>query len=199
MSPRPDVSEQRKSQILEAASRLFARLGIHKTSMDSLAAEAGVSKGILYWYFTSKDAIITALLEQIFSGSLRDLRAQLQAPGSVRDRLLQLTAGVAAEFERIVPLLPVAFEFYAMAYRNAAVRSFLKTYYQAYCQDLASLISQGITSGEFRAVDAEQVAWSIAALYEGHGLFWMLDPAHVIWHDRAQASLELLLAGLVAE
>jgi AcrR family transcriptional regulator len=58
MSPRPDVSEERKSQILEAAIDVFARLGFHQSQMD-----AGLSKGALYLYYKSKDAIIAALLK----------------------------------------------------------------------------------------------------------------------------------------
>ena len=60
MSPRPDVSDLRQGQILDAATKVFARLGFHKANMDNIAEEADVSKGLLYWYFKSKDAIISA-------------------------------------------------------------------------------------------------------------------------------------------
>jgi len=55
MSPRPDVSEERKNQILDAAGKVFARLGFQKTRMDDIVEESGLSKGTLYWYFKSKD------------------------------------------------------------------------------------------------------------------------------------------------
>ncbi|HET7081061.1 MAG TPA: helix-turn-helix domain-containing protein, partial [Chloroflexia bacterium] len=57
MSPRPDVSEERKNQILDAAAAVFSRLGFHEARMDDIVRESGLSKGTLYWYFTSKDAI----------------------------------------------------------------------------------------------------------------------------------------------
>lgn len=48
--------------IIEAADRLFTRFGYRRTSMDDIAREAGVAKGTLYLYFTSKEALFRALL-----------------------------------------------------------------------------------------------------------------------------------------
>jgi len=48
--------------IVGAADRLFARFGYRRTSMDDIATEAGVAKGTLYLYFTSKEALFRALL-----------------------------------------------------------------------------------------------------------------------------------------
>ena len=53
MAPRPDVSEERRNQILEAATTVFARLGFHRARMDDIVQEARLSKGALYWYFKS--------------------------------------------------------------------------------------------------------------------------------------------------
>ncbi|HEY6540074.1 MAG TPA: helix-turn-helix domain-containing protein, partial [Ktedonobacteraceae bacterium] len=66
MSPRPDVSEERRNQILAAASTVFARSGFHEARMDDIAEEVGLSKGALYLYYKSKDAIIAALLKFFF-------------------------------------------------------------------------------------------------------------------------------------
>ena len=51
MSPRPDVSEERRNQILEAAMAVFARQGFEQARMDDIAQEVGLSKGALYLYF----------------------------------------------------------------------------------------------------------------------------------------------------
>ena len=73
-APRPDVSTERKNQILNAAMRVFARRGFHKARMDDIAAESHLSKGALYLYFRSKDAIIQALARKLFDVELRALR-----------------------------------------------------------------------------------------------------------------------------
>ena len=58
MSPKPDVSEERKEQIATAATKIFSEQGFDKARMDDIASEAKLSKGTLYLYFKSKDAII---------------------------------------------------------------------------------------------------------------------------------------------
>ena len=65
MAPRPDVSKERKSQILTAATKVFTELGFAGARMDDIVAESGLSKGNLYWYFESKDTIIISMLDQV--------------------------------------------------------------------------------------------------------------------------------------
>jgi len=86
MPPRPDVSEERRAQIIEAAMAVFAREGFPRSRMDDIAKEAGLSKGALYWYFKSKDAIIIALLEHLLSGYAEKLRTLREAGGSATER-----------------------------------------------------------------------------------------------------------------
>ena len=66
MSPRPNVSEERQDQIIEAATRVFSARGFNSARMDDIVAESGLSKGTLYWYFESKEALITAIVDRVF-------------------------------------------------------------------------------------------------------------------------------------
>ena len=198
MSPRPDVSEERKNQILDAAMNVFARLGFHKARLDDIVAESGLSKGALYWYYKSKDAIIIALLERIFAGSMKDVQALVNAEGSVSERLMLLIQHVTAEIKRMTNILPVAYEFYAVAMRQKVVRQYLKDYYLQYRAPLAALIRQGIERGEFRQVDPEETAITITALIEGTTLLWMVDPQVTNWETQYTAGMRLLLEGLQA-
>lgn len=59
-----DAGENRKyRQVLDAARSLFIGTGFDATSMDAVAREAGVSKATLYVYFTSKDDLLTTLID----------------------------------------------------------------------------------------------------------------------------------------
>jgi AcrR family transcriptional regulator len=87
ISPRLDVSEEHRNQILEAAMALFARQGFEEPHMDDIAQEVGLSI-----YFKSKDAIISAILQFFFSRAMKKLQGFLesQEPQSVREQLLRL-------------------------------------------------------------------------------------------------------------
>jgi AcrR family transcriptional regulator len=196
MSPRPDVSEERKNQILDAAAAVFGRLGFHEARMDDIVRESGLSKGTLYWYFTSKDAIITGLMQRIFDLGMSGLRKLEDADGPVRERLLEYTRRLGDDFQRLSAVQSIAFEFYAVAARHKTVRQFLKEYFKQYRATVAGLIAQGIARGEFRAVDADGVATTLAALYEGLVLLWFVDREAVRWDRHGIDSVALLLDGL---
>lgn len=55
-----DYLDTRRKQIIDAAYRCFARKGIHQTTMRDIYAEAGLSAGAIYHYFSSKEEIIEA-------------------------------------------------------------------------------------------------------------------------------------------
>ncbi|WP_110513676.1 TetR/AcrR family transcriptional regulator [Herpetosiphon llansteffanensis] len=197
MSPRRDVRVERTAQIIEAATRLFAQHGIDQTSMDMLAKAVGMSKGVLYWYFESKEAIILALLEHLFQQPLLAVQALIQAPTSTVERLTQLTTNLAANLEALQSLVPLAQELYALSARNSSVQSFLKSYFQRYRASLVTLIQQGLERGEFSSIDPEQVAWHLAALYEGSTILWLLEPTPQHLTKQLNAALQLLLKAIV--
>ncbi len=194
--PRPDVSEERREQILDAAVRVFAERGLHETRMDDIAEQSGLSKGALYLYYKSKDAIIAALMHQFFKFGMRDLQRLREGEGPVSERLLVYTRHVATEMERMMAVASLAWEFYAIAARQKVVREYFKEYFAEYRSVLAALIQIGIDRCEFRPVDAEQVAITITGLYEGLALLAVVDAKVAQWSHQAEASLELLLEGL---
>lgn len=196
--PRPDVSGERRSQILDAAMAVFSRLGFHSARMDDIAEEAGLSKGALYLYYKSKDAIISAILRYIFAAAMKSLRALQESEGSVREQILSYTQLVARESERMSRLSPIAYEFYAVAGRQKSVRQYLREYFIEYRNVLAALIQRGIERGEFRAVNPEQAAYSLCALFEGLNLLLVIDPENEAWHQQVHVSAELLLDGMAA-
>jgi AcrR family transcriptional regulator len=61
---RAQRSEARHESILQAAAKLFAERGFAKTPVEEIAMEAGVSKGLVYVYFESKDDLLETVLER---------------------------------------------------------------------------------------------------------------------------------------
>ncbi|WP_397396483.1 TetR/AcrR family transcriptional regulator [Phenylobacterium sp.] len=83
--------EVRREQILDEAAHLILAEGLHAVSMERLAREIGISKGLVYNYFPTRDALLTALLSREQS-ELRDrgMASALQAE-SFADLIRQTT------------------------------------------------------------------------------------------------------------
>jgi len=92
--PEPNKSrarlEQRESDILQAATRLFADEGFHTTSTRKIAAEAGVSEGTLFHYFKTKNILLQAILDDFYAQLIESARDGVAEVMGTRERLLFL-------------------------------------------------------------------------------------------------------------
>lgn len=61
---RAQQQQRTRQRLLDAAETLFAEHGIHRTSLDDVAAEAGLTKGAIYANFEGKNGLLTAILER---------------------------------------------------------------------------------------------------------------------------------------
>src|SRR5258707_13860982 len=84
---------ERRDQLMECGARLFAERGYHQTSVADIVASLGVGKGVFYWYFASKEDLLTELLK----ASNHDLRKrQQQAIGDEADPIHRIELGIRA-------------------------------------------------------------------------------------------------------
>ncbi|MGE5224173.1 MAG: TetR/AcrR family transcriptional regulator [Omnitrophica WOR_2 bacterium] len=197
MSPRPDVSDERKSQIVGAAVEVFTEKGFDEARMDDIAEKTGLSKGTLYLYFKNKDDLIMAILDRIFQQEFSKLerlnRGDLSAVEAVRD----FTQLMASEIGALLRLIPIIYQFLALAFRNRYVQHALQQYLNRYMDFLIPLIQRGIDAGEFRAVDPREVAIAIGAIVEGTILLWVYDRKAIDPERHIQSGIHLLLEGIL--
>ncbi len=200
MPPRPDVSAERKNQILEAALRVFARRGFHKARMDDIAAEARLSKGALYWYFQGKDAILQALVDKVFSLIMRDmLRIAGNHDQPVPERLRQVARGAEESVAFFEAAMPFMHEIYALATRPGPVRTAMQGYYRRYKAALADLLAEGMARGELRPHDPAVMAVAFIVQFEGLLLLWVVSPEDFDLHAHWQPMAEFFIQSLLSE
>lgn len=88
MSPRTKeqfeiIRESSRTEILDAALELFAKNGFHATSISQIAEKAGISKGLMYNYFKSKDELLKNIIEEGFH-MLDELMAEISTESEPR-------------------------------------------------------------------------------------------------------------------
>jgi AcrR family transcriptional regulator len=196
MSPRPDVSEERRSQIIESAIKVFAREGIANTRMEDVANESGLSKGLLYWYFKSKEEIIMAIADILFSTEFRKMQ-DISIEGQTASACLEDFSNVfIKDLQDILKLAPVVYEFYALAFRNSTVRKVMHDYLQRFVKIIRPIVQYGMDHGEFTPGNAQAVSIAIGATFEGTLLLWAYAPDMFQPEEQLHLSTELLLRGV---
>jgi AcrR family transcriptional regulator len=197
-SKREQLREERRKQILEAALAVFGQRGFHAANVSDVAAQAGVSQGTIYWYFESKEELISAailsFLEELAEGSL----AAIETGETASDKLRALAASMEQIGDSASHLFTMFLEFWASSSRREEAATLWMDLLTEYKDVFVQLVNEGIATGEFRQVDAEGVVWAIMAAYDGLAAYAMLKPDLDIVRV-SQAFTDALLQGLLAQ
>jgi TetR/AcrR family acrAB operon transcriptional repressor len=88
-------AELTKLKIIDAARQVFLVRGVSRTSMEQIAAEAGVTRGAIYWHFANKKELFSAMREQVFLPLIdrMDENLQLENIEDPLDQLMQFLNG----------------------------------------------------------------------------------------------------------
>ncbi len=191
--PRRVDKEERRNRIMDAAMRVFARLGVHRARMEDVAQEAHVSKGALYWYFRSKDELLRAILARMFEPDLRLMEEMVQQQDlPVVERLEVLARKALDSLPQVRLTQALLYEFYALAARKGPLRDLIRDYYQRYFQLLTELLRQGVERGELRIQNPQRAAMALLAQFEGLFLISVLLPSMDLNQEWQALSQEVL-------
>lgn len=114
-----DRVAERRQRIVDAARLLFVRDGLRSTTMEAIARAAGVAKPTLYSHFADKDAVFTAILNELAEAMTAGFDAGLSGPGDVADRVGAAMAGKYGVIARLLETSPVAEELHGSQSRMA--------------------------------------------------------------------------------
>ena len=160
--------EERRARILDAAELCFARAGFHRTTMQDICKEAGVSPGALYIWFSSKEALIAGIAARN--------RDEVLASFAMLADAEDFVAGMASVLEQCILNQPhgksvLCVEICAEAKRNPAVAETLNRCDETVCAALTEILDKAEREGRIRPsmpiTDLVQAMHVIA-----DGLFW---------------------------
>lgn len=187
----------KRAAILNAAEACFARAGFHRTTMQDVAAEAGMSVGNLYRYFSNKDAMIVGLGERDRSEVAQDFAAL--------DDAQDFVAAFRTIGEKHLRDLPatrtaICLEIWAEATRNAVFAELTR----AFEQEVMGRLERAFASAQARGAiasraDPRALAVTVGTIADGlyvrRGVSQSFDAEAEI--DRALVLIGAVLNGAV--
>jgi AcrR family transcriptional regulator len=191
------LSEWRHGEVLQAARRVFARLGYTACSVDDIAKEAGMAKGTIYLYFKSKEEIFAAVL-----GS--DMEA-------LTDRTVEAMSAAAGFGERLLVFLNLRLaylrnnqDFLRMYLAelagpgscSKAISEMKEQHVRRVVGFLRSCLEEAVERGEIRAVPLEATAFAILDLARGFAERHLRGWAHLTLEEDVAFTHSLILTGL---
>ena len=199
--PRIINKAAKKSDILHAAMRVFARKGVVNTKMIDVAEEARVGKGTIYEYFRSKEEIFITAFEYVFDNAemrVREALARTSDPVKKLEYMLEITfasiMGETGEFAAIM------MDFWAEGVRTKDTEIIeemnLKGKYANYRELIATILKDGIKKGIFRKMDVNLMSSAFLGALDGLALQWILDPGAIDMKKVTKVTLDGFLNGI---
>lgn len=151
----------RRAQLIECAIETIATLGYAQASLAQIAKRAGISKGVIIYYFKSREALIEQIVTAIYTAAVQDVTPQIAAQPTAQLRLQAYIRSavdyIGTHRIRMVALLEIALNFRTadgkLRYGGTSEEWILTA--------LEALLRQGQEDGEFRAFDLRVMAVTI--------------------------------------
>lgn len=166
------LPEERPRQILEAAREVFGEHGLAASRLDDIAKRAGLSKGTIYLYFPNKEELFREMVRQMVVSQIEQGEQSLSAMnGPATDVLSQFLCGYwrfirSSQFAPLFRLIHAEIHSFPDLARFYADEVIARVH-----RLIASIITRGIETGEFRRLDPIVAARMITAPFVMHGLW----------------------------
>ncbi len=160
-------AEAMREQILEGGRRAFIAGGFRGTSVPSIAAEAGVSVGLIYRYFPSKEELF---LELCISGTPAELDELAQHLAPIDDPVERLTVAIDSYFDALLQAIgaPLVLQALAAAPADERIRVALRRRGDDLRGFSAAFVRDSVVRGELAAdADVDEIAAVTTMLLDG--------------------------------
>lgn len=189
-------AQHRSAQLLEAAARLMERDGSQAVSMQAVAAEAGVSVGLIYRYFGGKDDLLLAVILGVLDSFATRVPEAIEAAGD--DPVHRLAAAFRSYCEVIDEYRHAA----VLTYRESKSlstegRERIKALEVETSDPLREVLREGVAAGVLVAPDVEIVAYDLLLLAHAWALKHWYFERTLSFDDYVSHQTALVLRGVI--
>ena len=194
-------SERTRQGILRAARKVFARQGVTRTTLEEIAAAAGVTRGAIYWHFADKNALFFAMREQVAVPMIDRIDvALLRADGS--DSVAGIERFLLDILEALESDASARQTFQIMGFKCEYVGEFERelTLLRLRCSELISKLTQAYgraqRAGQLRAgLRPPMAAVETCSFLMGLTRLWLLDARRSLVRRVARRLISAHVAG----
>lgn len=185
--------------ILDAARALFSREGYSATSVDDVAAEAGIGKGTVYLYFKSKEELYLAALLRDMRAFATKARAEMDRASGLREKLEAFLRVRLDYCEAHGDFLRIYLSEYGSMCATTPIARQMRKLQRENMRYLAEVIDEAVRNGEIRPVPAEALAAKLFDMSRGLVERQLLGWKEFQVRDEAVFATDLLWRGIAPE
>lgn len=191
----PDLLQQRfppkQVHIIRVAYQEISEKGAHRVSLQQIADRAGVSKGVILYYFNTKENLILRTMQWVLSRTSERIKQAVATARSAEEQVIAMIdvifLGPDANrrfYLTYVDLLDYAARVDEFGKLNATFHAIVNGAY-------AEVIERGVEEGEFRVADVAEAATIVRAIVDGLFLQWLQETDWRGLHARYQEMCQM--------
>ena len=162
------ASDEKAKLILHAASKVLMRQGYARTTIKEVAAEAGVSRGLLHYYFKNKEEMLFMVVRQAVAESLQMTETILRQSHAPKEMAANICFAMRHFVEQSPNFINIMIESWALARQNTSAYEELQSIYNLFHQGLAKGLEDAIQRGVLKpSTPVSQMATVLTAFVDG--------------------------------
>ncbi|HDR7960914.1 TetR/AcrR family transcriptional regulator [Bacillus wiedmannii] len=167
---------QTSQNIVEASFKLMAEHGIEKMSLSMIAKEVGISKPAIYYHFSSKEALVDFLFEEIFSGYhfVSYFDKEQYTKENFAEKLISDGLHMLSEYEGQEGILRVINEFIVTASRNEKYQKRLFEIQENFLNGFHDLLKKGVELDVVSQQATEENAHTLALVIDNMSNYMLM-------------------------
>lgn len=188
-----------KSRILESAAHVFSVQGYMNSSLDKVAEHAGLSKGAVYWHFSSKQDLFLAIVERHYEQQISYLADQVKSVVSAEDPVSALASWIESQLLCLQSseANSILFLEFLVSGRETEIRDRLQSLHRRMMDLVAELVHEMQRQGFLAPdIDPYSLAVMLDALLKGVLVEWVLDPRPELLKVLVQTISRMLWQGI---
>jgi len=185
----------KRQQIIEAATKNFARNGYYNSTISDIAKEAGVAHGTVYLYFKSKEELLISVFDEQMADVVNYVRSEIEKEEGALQKLHRMVSIQMQLIETnrdLTELLLVEFRQSTKFFEDASIDRVVD-----YIELIGSVLREGIAEGVIREeINVSTAATMLFCSIEGIITRWILEDSQYSLEKTANDVMQIFLNGI---
>ena len=170
-----DLLNLRRAQLTRAAYKVVGEKGYNEFTIKDIAVEAGLSTGLVHYYFKNKEELLFTLLKEMNTNLKDNLNKALTVLEEPEDKLLAFCDEAFDLLNKEKAYFSVIIDFWGQISRNKRIRQANIKLFQSYRDEITAILKEGAAKGVFMAVDVQLTSVIIVSLIQGTIIQYVID------------------------
>jgi TetR/AcrR family fatty acid metabolism transcriptional regulator len=172
---RSDISNLRRGQLTRAAYKVVGQKGYYEFTVRDIAKEAGLSTGLVHYYFKNKEDLLLNLLKEINRNMTIILNRNISTAEDPQERLNIFMRQAFDLVKNEKDYFYIVIDFWTQVNKNERMKRANIKLFKSYRDEISKILKEGVDKGVFTKMDVDYTAAVIISIIQGLIIQYVID------------------------